>query len=69
MRCACPHCGAFMPQAERGEPGCVCPSCGYSCAACMGTPGLVSREKLKETLGDAVWQSAFNSAGQDDETW
>jgi hypothetical protein len=68
MRCACPLCGAFMPQADRGGPFCICPNCLYRCAACMGTPGLISREKLREALGDPVWQSAFDFEGQEKET-
>lgn len=33
MRCACPQCGAYMPQ---GSLRCVCPDCGHACSACMG---------------------------------
>ena len=35
MRCACPACGAFMPQAENAA-RCVCPDCGQVCTACLG---------------------------------
>lgn len=41
-----------MPQAERGEPRCLCPECGHICSACMGTPGLVTREALHASLTD-----------------
>ena len=38
MRCGCPDCGSYMIQQERGLfSGCVCPACGASCTACMGT--------------------------------
>ncbi len=38
MRCGCPDCGTYMIQRERGLlSGCVCPACGASCTACMGT--------------------------------
>ena len=63
MRCACPMCGDFMPQAEYGAPGCICPGCLYRCAACMGTPGLISREKLREALALA-WQPADGPGDQ-----
>lgn len=38
MRCGCPECGIYMIQSEHGLlSGCVCPNCGFTCAACMGT--------------------------------
>ena len=38
MRCGCPDCGSYMIQRERGLlSACVCPACGASCTACMGT--------------------------------
>jgi|GEM_PF-2377455 len=37
MRCGCPVCGEYAVQVERGfESRCVCPSCGWECADCMG---------------------------------
>lgn len=48
MRCGCPECGIYMVQSEHGlASGCICPNCGFTCAACMGTaqPPL-SREAL-----------------------
>jgi|LSQX01.3.fsa_nt_gb hypothetical protein len=48
MRCACPTCGDFMPQMQ-GDNKCVCPHCGYTCAACLGastTP--LSLEQIKQ---------------------
>ena len=35
MRCACPNCGAFMPQSDTALQ-CTCPDCGHACAACLG---------------------------------
>lgn len=40
-----------MPQAQ-GEPRCICPHCGYECAACMGTAGPLSVEDIRN-LADA----------------
>ena len=47
MRCACPMCGDFMPQAENGAPGCICPGCLYRVPPVWVRPGLISREKLR----------------------
>lgn len=48
MRCSCHECGTYMNQSEGIELGCVCPTCGYRCKACLGTDSVVSRDKLKE---------------------
>ncbi len=38
MRCGCPQCGTYMVQQEHGlSSGCICPSCLFTCHACMGT--------------------------------
>ncbi len=47
MRCACPNCGAFMPQAE-GKALCVCTDCGNTCDACLGGSSQpMSLDKIK----------------------
>lgn len=46
MRCGCPRCGAFMVQADGAAIRCVCPDCGYRCAACLGTNTVMSREEI-----------------------
>ncbi len=47
MRCSCHVCDTYMAQSEGLELGCVCPSCGYRCKACLGTNSVVSRDALK----------------------
>lgn len=48
MRCGCPECGQFMVHEEGGAHlGCVCPSCLYRCAACLGTNSMISREEVE----------------------
>lgn len=49
MRCGCPQCGTYMVQQERGlKSGCMCPACGFSCNACMGTEQApLSKEELR----------------------
>ncbi len=46
MRCACPHCGAFMEHAETSA-SCVCPQCLSRCSACLGAGTLWTREELE----------------------
>jgi len=69
MRCTCPDCGTFMPQAERGAPRCICPGCGYSCTACMGTPGLISAEELSVKLYESsLFQRYFTPVKKEKDT-
>ena len=56
MRCACPFCGDFMPQAQ-GEPRCICPHCGYECAACMGTARPLSVEDIRKLADTGEFES------------
>lgn len=46
MRCACPHCGDFMPQSQSRD-ACVCPGCGYVCAACVSRNLPLSVEDIR----------------------
>lgn len=46
MRCGCPECDAYMIHAEDEKLGCVCPSCGYRCNACLGTKTALSHEQV-----------------------
>ncbi len=62
MRCGCVLCDSYMVQAERGlKSGCVCPSCGFTCASCNSadeTPRSV--EALKQL------RLSFDSLPEDD---
>lgn len=63
MRCGCIECGAFMIHAEdRAE--CVCPECGHTCSACLGTNTVVSRDRLKD-LKFVSWISRDIKKAQD----
>ena len=56
MRCGCPHCGAFMIQAEDGSV-CACPDCGYQCNACLGTGTAISRRDAQALREDPRLQT------------
>ncbi|MGI6192184.1 MAG: regulatory protein RecX [Christensenellales bacterium] len=44
MQCGCPVCGTFMGQVERGsESRCICPNCGFTCDACLGTSSIMPK--------------------------
>lgn len=53
MRCGCPECGIYMVHLDDLTLGCVCPACGYKCAACMGTNSVLSREELAQIAREA----------------
>ena len=55
MRCGCPDCEDYMVHAEGMELGCVCPSCGRRCVACLGTNTVLSPERLKSLKDDPVF--------------
>ena len=68
MRCSCHVCDTYMNQSEGLELGCVCPSCGYRCKACLGTDSVVSREGLKDLVFNAqLMQDIFTSFDDPDE--
>ena len=59
MQCGCPQCGTFMGQVEKGlNSYCICPRCGYSCSACMGSgsqahvPKFPKKQQLSRQLRD-----------------
>ena len=67
MRCSCHVCDTYMNQSEGLELGCVCPSCGYRCKACLGTDSVVSRERLKDlALNAQLMQDIFTSFDDSD---
>ncbi len=47
MRCSCRDCGTYMIQADDLTLGCVCPSCGARCTACLGTNSVLSSEQIR----------------------
>ena len=69
MRCGCPECGAFMIQTEGLRVQCVCPDCGYQCAACLGTGSAVQRGQLLSLQSDPRFRPekyAFAQAARED---
>ena len=68
MRCGCPDCGTYMVHSEGLELGCVCPSCGYRCKACLGTDSVIGRESLKHIQNNPIiMQDILNSFDEFDE--
>ena len=67
MRCACHVCDTYMVHSEGLALGCVCPSCGYRCKACLGTDTVVSRERLKNLQFDPALMEDIRSGLEDDE--
>ena len=71
MRCACHECDTYMVHSESLALGCVCPSCGYRCKACLGTDSVVSRDSLKNLKFNPVIMedifSSFDDPEDDDE--
>ena len=67
MRCSCHVCGTYMNQSEGLELGCVCPSCGYRCKACLGTNSVISRERLKELANDESLMREIMTSFDEDE--
>ncbi|MBR1822288.1 MAG: hypothetical protein IJ769_11805 [Clostridia bacterium] len=62
MRCSCHVCDTYMNQSEGLELGCVCPSCGYRCKACLGTNSVISRDDLKNLVNnDLLMREIFTS--------
>jgi len=67
MRCSCHVCDTYMTQSEGLELGCVCPSCGYRCKACLGTDSVVSREALSSLVNDpTLMRDIFSSFDEPD---
>ena len=47
MLCGCPYCGDLMAQVPKGMNSyCICPQCGHTCNACMGTGQSVRAPKV-----------------------
>lgn len=67
MRCGCPECGVYMNHAEDLTMGCVCPNCGYRCAACMGTNSVIDRETLRNMKSAPPWFGERDDDDSDDE--
>ena len=67
MRCSCHVCDTYMVQSEGLELGCVCPSCGYRCKACLGTNSVVSRDALKNLVNDSTLMRDIFTSFDDDE--
>lgn len=67
MRCSCHVCDTYMNQSEGLELGCVCPSCGYRCKACLGTNSVISRERLKELANDESLMREIMTSFDEDE--
>ena len=57
MRCACPFCGDFMPQAQN-QARCVCPHCGYVCAACIYRDTPLDLDTIRQMAEDKVFEPA-----------
>ena len=68
MRCSCHVCDTYMVQSEGLELGCVCPTCGYRCKACLGTDSVVGREALNDLKDNALlMREIFSSFDDPDE--
>ncbi|NLE70054.1 MAG: hypothetical protein GX611_07680 [Clostridiales bacterium] len=59
MRCACPFCGVFMPQSGSRD-ACVCPDCGYVCAACVSRNLPKSIEEIRKMAADQAFAAEEN---------
>lgn len=67
MRCACPHCEAFMIQSETEAMACICPECGYKCNACLGTNTVISKEQLDQLKSTEWFTPQFDGIRNDEE--
>ena len=67
MRCSCHECDTYMVHSEGLELGCVCPSCGYRCKACLGTDSVISKDSLKGIANNpAIMRDIMTSFDPDD---